>query len=619
MAMTKGKHRFESEVRLGLLIIIFILLLLNAASNYVVYKARTSKTDVVMAELTEAATSIGYYLRSESSSELSRVQIDNLKSQFGLSGLIIIPSGPGEDSPQVKAKWFARIAGQLPAGQIPEIARKLLTSDYNSLTRGRNSEYFMVHPADLPSGRRLIILSQNSPDLAYLDGNGRFILIMSIIFIIMIAALYLMLYRHILSPFNQIRRQAQDAGREVGEDNSDVESVVEEYRDLIQELRDKEGQLLKLNAAIRRKADSLEQFNQYLLESMSSGVATVDQQGRILSVNRVAAETMQTDQELLVGRHYGELFGPNWSISTAVKATLEENRNQPYREYELVAPDGSRLSLGVAVSVIRDNESSAIGASVLINDLTEMKHLQVELENSRRLAALGEMSAGLAHQLRNSLGAIMGYGNLVRKRLEKKDHDIESATALMDETREAERLIDRFLNFTRPFNYEPKPENLGALLEELLETFRVRSDCRAIEFHMMPAADARPIELVCDWLLLKQALTNIIENAVNAYSDSGGRVDVALSKSSDMATLAVSDFGCGIESKDIERIFTPFFSSRPSGTGLGLPLASKIVDLHAGRLTVDSRVGEGTTFRIMLPIRRQADSRSPERQTSPTA
>ncbi|MCK4573560.1 MAG: PAS domain-containing protein, partial [candidate division Zixibacteria bacterium] len=329
MAMTKGKHRFESEVRLGLLIIIFILLLLNAASNYVVYKARTSKTDVVMAELTEAATSIGYYLRSESSSELSRVQIDNLKSQFGLSGLIIIPSGPGEDSPQVKAKWFARIAGQLPAGQIPEIARKLLTSDYNSLTRGRNSEYFMVHPADLPSGRRLIILSQNSPDLAYLDGNGRFILIMSIIFIIMIAALYLMLYRHILSPFNQIRRQAQDAGREVGEDNSDVESVVEEYRDLIQELRDKEGQLLKLNAAIRRKADSLEQFNQYLLESMSSGVATVDQQGRILSVNRVAAETMQADSELLVGRHYGELFGPNWSISTAVKATLEENRNQP--------------------------------------------------------------------------------------------------------------------------------------------------------------------------------------------------------------------------------------------------------------------------------------------------
>ena len=120
-------------------------------------------------------------------------------------------------------------------------------------------------------------------------------------------------------------------------------------------------------------------------------------------------------------------------------------------------------------------------------------------------------------------------------------------------------------------------------------------------------------------MLIKQALTNIIENAVIAYRGEHGRVEIEVSRTTDFAIVEVRDFGCGIESEDLERIFTPFFSSRPSGTGLGLPLAGKIVDLHNGRLTVESQPGEGTAFKLMLPSRQPEHVRAEDRQTFPTA
>jgi signal transduction histidine kinase len=280
---------------------------------------------------------------------------------------------------------------------------------------------------------------------------------------------------------------------------------------------------------------------------------------------------------------------------------LESDENQSYREYDVEIPGHRKLSLGVTISSIHDYTSSKVGVSILTNDLTEIKNLRGEVEARNRLVALGEMASGLAHQLRNSMGAITGYSHLVKKRLTKHGLDLDSITALEDEAREADLLVDRFLSFARPFDLAAGQTDVTALVADLMETFKVRRENALIEFAV---ADEMPPgwHAQVDALLIKQALANLIENAVNSYEGCAGTVKVGLSVQSGFVTIQVSDNGCGIAEEDLEKIFTPFFSSRPSGTGLGLPLAKKIIDLHHGRLTVSSLPASGTTFTVTLPL-----------------
>ena len=280
---------------------------------------------------------------------------------------------------------------------------------------------------------------------------------------------------------------------------------------------------------------------------------------------------------------------------------LESDANQSYREHDLEEPDGNILNLGVTVSSIRDYSSNRVGASVFFSDLTEIKSLREEVEARNRLVALGEMAGGLAHQLRNSIGAIAGYGHLVKKRMAKNNLEIESITALEEEAKEAELLVDRFLKFARPFDLMPEKTGVYDIIDDLMKTFRVRQEIAHIVFSV---SDSIPAGLTAevDGLLIKQALANIIENAVNAYDDQPGKVEIILSAEIDSVIIRIEDCGCGIAAENLDKIFTPFYSSRPSGTGLGLPLAKKIIDLHHGRLSVTSKAGEGTAFTLTLPL-----------------
>ena len=252
----------------------------------------------------------------------------------------------------------------------------------------------------------------------------------------------------------------------------------------------------------------------------------------------------------------------------------------------------------MTVSPIRDNEGNTVGISVLLNDLTELTDLRREVEEKGRLVALGEMAGGLAHQLRNSMGAINGYGKLVKRRLTDGAESVDNIESLLKETHEAEDLIGRFLNFARPFDFDPSLIDLRNLIEETVRSFRVRDGNEFLEFSLSFAGD---LTINADQSLLKQALSNMIENSIHAYSGNRGKIRIDCSKSSGGISIEIEDFGKGIPEDDRDKIFTPFFSSRPAGTGLGLPLASKIVHLHGGRITVTSEVGRGTTFCTMIP------------------
>ncbi len=613
--MNKLSRRFESEVHLGFLAIILVLLVLNAASNYIAYHARMAERERIENLLNDAGLIVSRNIDNWGVTQLSEDQESSLRQRLGLSRLAYFPGSlPSEGKRLTRDELFSLVIAT-GSGKWGDIVAEFDAIEMHRIIRGDQAEYFYLYPMLGRNARGLIILGEKAPLLAYLDTAWRTMIIVSLVAAFLTLGVYVLVSRFVLSPFRRIRQEALQAGRIVDDDHDEVEAMVTDYRRIIDELREKESELLRLNREITHRADSLEQFNEHLLRSMNSGLVTVNQRGRVMSLNTVAEEILDVERTNYEGGHYWDLLGSNVHLVDAISRVLDCGRNQAYRETEFTTTSGRQLTLGVTISIIHDHTGAALGASLLINDLTELSTLRRQLETKERLAALGEMAGGLAHQIRNSLGAVAGYGNLLRKKLIGHDLNADHVVALIQETKEAESLIERFLYFARPLNFSPAMLDVGTMIRELIDSFRVRSDCAAIEFACQTDR-IQPIE--ADGLLLKQALTNLLENGVNAHAGDRGEVTVKVTATDEQMMIEVSDTGCGIDQRDADKIFTPFYSTRPSGSGLGLPLVKKIVDLHGGELTYQSALGQGTTFLVCLP-RRHPDGLDTNQTPGPPA
>ncbi len=591
-------NQFESKVHLGLLAIIFILLFINFTSNYIIFKAKEVKRQALTDHFNIAALAINRIIEDINITNLSEEQERGFKQDYQLRSVFLFPTQPENSSIEAKRLWFATIASKLPSNLIPEMAGKLLTSNFTTVTRGIESEYYYVNPITTKSGRYLLVLSGDNHELAFFDDSQWLIFVTGIIASIIMAIIYLFLSRSIFSPFRRIKNKAKQAGRELEISFDDADAIVAEYSSVISELREKERQLLKLNAEITHKADSLEQFNDYLLASINSGIITVDNEGIIKTLNNSAQTILNINDESVIGRTCSEIFTNDNSLSTIITESILNKENQNYRELEFVSNDNRKLLLGIATSNITDSKKESIGVAVLMNDLSEITQLRKELENRQKLATLGEMTGGLAHQLRNSMGAMSGYLTLLKRRSEKKGFEDDSIEALINESREAQDLVERFLHFSKPLQLNCETLIINDLIRDVVESMQVRGNCEKITFEV---SNQPLVSVDLDGLLFKQALTNIIDNSINSYESGQGTVNIFLESANNEISIKIQDFGCGIKPDNLEKIFTPFYSSRPSGCGLGLPLAGKIINMHSGRVMVESELGKGTIFCIILP------------------
>ncbi len=601
--MRLSTNKYESEVHFGLLVIILIMLAVNLASNYVIYTVRDSQAQQVQAQLQQAAIGITRAMDGRLAVELPTHDIEELRRQFGLSSLIFAPARPPADDPAAKRQWLGAVVDRLPPGQLPEFARKLMTSHYQTLSGGDGAEYFLVYPATAGNDKYLMILGQESSRLAQLDNARNILLWVSLTAIAALALVYLVVSRHIFLPMRLLRREAKQAGRQVRGDD-ETAALIEDYRRIIAELQEKERDLIAANEQISIRADSLEQYNRYLLQSMTSGLFTVDMEGRVQSINVAATRMLDLHPMTQAGRHYRELLVCDETLGDGIERLLADGTPVGYREVELATPTGRSLVLGLSCSAVLNDSDKPIGAAILIQDLTELRSLQQQLESRNRMAALGELTGGLAHQLRNSMGAMVGYARLLQKRIERGEAEPHSVTAMLTEAEEAETLIERFLSFSRPLEPEREPVSLYTLLTDIADSHKIKPDARHVDVKVECDPD---LTIYADPLLLKQAIGNLVQNGVEAYAGAVGVVLVSAVADSESVIIQVADQAGGIPDDRRESIFTPFYSSRPSGTGLGLPVAARLVDLHSGSLTLKSSPGEGsTTFTITLP---QHDSR----------
>jgi len=599
MANRKHRSRYEAEVHLGFLAIASLLVFLNFVSNYVLYKALSSQWEETLARLRRTAVIASREIQLSYPQIPDSAAVKSFGDRAGLSDITLLPVKPGDGNFESKRDWFRAVARLYPPAQNPALVGKLYRADIGELTRGDGSEFYYLYPIPGEAGSGLLVLTVDCPDLAYLEDSQKTLVFVLAGALVVLVAVYVLLSRFMFRPFRRIREQVERAGRELPGDGDETEAVVEEYERAIRQLTATQTELLRLNEEIRNRADTLELINRSLTETNRLGIVTLDLNGRVVAVNDTALRLLEIETGLHSGRQYGELLSGRDPLIEGIKRAISDDQVRGYQEYSGMGLSRSDAVLGVTITDIRERERGITGLLLMISDQSEIGRLRRELEHRQRLAALGEMAGGLAHQIRNSLGSISGYATLVRKRLKQNELPTESVDTLLDETRVANELIARFLTFARPFDYAPRAISLNALVSECLDSFRVRPDLQRMD---LVERLENEVALPADPVLLKQALANLIDNAVNAYGGSGGTIEVSIGIERDKARLTVRDFGCGIADDNRDKIFTPFYSSRPSGTGLGLPLVAKIVALHSGTIEVESEPGVGTCFDIRLPL-----------------
>lgn len=229
-----------------------------------------------------------------------------------------------------------------------------------------------------------------------------------------------------------------------------------------------------------------------------------------------------------------------------------------------------------------------------------LRRTEASLRRSERLAALGQLTAGLAHELRNPLGTIKASSEMLSKPATHSNRDVveELAGYISSEVDRTNTLVSQFLDFARPLQLNPKQGDLRDALVQSEAQARPRAESKGVQ--ISTKAPGRPIQITFDSALLTVALTNLLQNAIDAV-DPEGRVEIELEDLTDGARISVTDNGSGISPQHLESIFNPFFTTKNNGTGLGLALVSKIVDEHHGKISVHSNPGEGARFEILLP------------------
>jgi signal transduction histidine kinase len=243
-----------------------------------------------------------------------------------------------------------------------------------------------------------------------------------------------------------------------------------------------------------------------------------------------------------------------------------------------------------------------IGATLLFTDITEIRRLQQQVDLKNRLAAMGEMSAGIAHEFRNSLGAVLGYARLVEKQAAGNEMLRVSAEGIMTEVRNFDAMLGEFLSFARPQRLNKEDCSLGDLVKEALEVLsdEIRRRGARIEVNT-----ETPPPVTVDRTLMRQALVNLVKNALEAVGQ-GGMIRLQEKGLRGRAELWIEDNGPGITEENRKKIFQPFFTTKEGGTGLGLPITQKTILSHQGSLTIKSDREQETVVIVSLPAAESA-------------
>jgi len=407
---------------------------------------------------------------------------------------------------------------------------------------------------------------------------------------------------------------------------------------VIQKLREQEKELERLHKIERDRAESTSRFSEEVTRNMPAGLLVIGANGLISGANPAAEQALGI--KTLNFRRYSEALGESTRLSYLIAQCLNESTIFRREQATHITPDGSVRELGVTISPIRRGQEKATGAICLLSDLTELSSLQRQMQLRENLAALGELSAGIAHEFKNALATISGYAQMIQSNPAAAD-TAENVAKILEQTRNVTHVVTEFLRFARPLEVSAETVELAPLTE------RVVGEIQELFPHVEIRREGQFAATSGDEGLLRQALLNLVRNAAEAASacpeepgavrlperegtvsavplardDLNSRLHPVRSAEAtasaapqviirgELATdaaqkVSILDNGPGVPPEALPRLFLPFFTTKPTGTGLGLAIVQKILVQHGGQIEARNRDTGGAAFILTLPAAR---------------
>jgi len=341
--------------------------------------------------------------------------------------------------------------------------------------------------------------------------------------------------------------------------------------------------------------DQLDMLHKSIIESVDTGILTIDLNGNIKSFNRGAEE--------ITGFLRSEIINKKISDAFPLLSKMLIKENQWKHESRFEAADSGKI-LGCSVSPLVDGNRRKIGNTLIFQDLTVIKEMERQIERNKRLAFVGEMAAGLAHEIRNPLASISGPIQMLSKDIRQDETDRKLMQIILRGKDRLDGFVKDFLLLARSNQSERKDMDVKAIIDDVLESLRFSPEWRE---------DIEVIRSLCDQTSLygnkveiRQVIWNLLLNAVQAMPEEG-RLKIETRQvfidRKEYLEIWISDNGCGIEEKSQDRVLEPFYTTKESGTGLGLAIVNRIVESHMGKIRIKSKSGKGTDCIVSLPTK----------------
>lgn len=350
---------------------------------------------------------------------------------------------------------------------------------------------------------------------------------------------------------------------------------------------------------VGKTLEQTEDYTRQVVANMPNGLLSIDTRGRIVSYNRVSLE--------LLGLQESDLRALNLKTiidfqASGIDQTLAHCRPILEREIQHKSKSGEMIPLSMSATPILEEDDQCQGAVIVLRDLREIKQLEEKVRRSEKLAAIGKLAAGVAHEIRNPLSSIRGFAQFLSQSLKDSPREQAYAQTMVSEVDRINRVVTDLLTFASPTKAEPIPGDVTELVEHCVRLVQADADSRNITLRRN-ITDLSKVRL--DTNQLTQALLNLLLNAMQSV-ESGGTIEIgaALKPSEDRLLLWVEDNGAGIQPDRVEKIFDPFYTTRDKGTGLGLAIVHKIVENHQGGIGVESPPAgkrKGSRFTLFLP------------------
>jgi two-component system, NtrC family, nitrogen regulation sensor histidine kinase GlnL len=366
---------------------------------------------------------------------------------------------------------------------------------------------------------------------------------------------------------------------------------------VIQKLREQEKELERLHRIEKERAEHTERLSEEVTRNMPAGLLVVNATGIISSANPAAEQALGIRG--LRYRRYSEALGESSELTKFVAECLADAKIFRRERVNHKAPAGDSRRLGVTISPIRRGDEKASGAICLLSDLTELAALQQQIELKKHLAALGEVSAGIAHEFKNALASISGYAQMIRG--ETPEGEVSDyAERILEQTRNITHVVTEFLKYARPLDISDEVVPIQSIVE------RIITEIGDAMPNVKVSREGEFGSIEGDEGLLRQALLNLVRNAAEACeSANGGRVtlrgEIVHTGETGFQRITVSDNGPGIPATALPNLFLPFFTTKPQGTGLGLAVVQKVIVQHGGQVEARNRAEGGAAFIVTLP------------------